>query len=164
MASFAQLDENNTVLGVFKISNDEILDENGNESEELGIQKCKELFGEDLNFVQTWYGNPPEKRYRLAAVGGLYLPEHDVFALSKPFNSWVLNTETYEWEPPISVPPLPYENPVRYEWNEELVDWDEVEIPKLEVPEGLNGDYEWNPTVGRWEFIQSEEPVGITTS
>lgn len=164
MASFAQLDENNNILSIIKISNDEISDENGNEIEELGIKKCKELFGEDSNWVQTWFGNPVSKRYRTAAVGGLYIPEHDVFVWPKPFNSWVLNTETYEWVSPIPFPPLPYANPVKYEWDEYSVSWRETEPPKPEPPDGKEVEYVWNSDEGHWEMIEVEEPVGITTS
>ena len=53
MAHFAQLDENNIVLQVNVISNGDILDENGNESEEMGIQLCKDLVGQDTKWVQT---------------------------------------------------------------------------------------------------------------
>ena len=45
MAHFAELDQNNVVTQVIVISNDDILDENGNESEQVGIQFCKNLYG-----------------------------------------------------------------------------------------------------------------------
>ena len=82
MASFAQLDENNVVLNVIKISNEDVIDENGIEREELGVQKCKEILGEDTKWVQTWFGTNP-KRVRPATVGGSYLPGVDVFVAKK---------------------------------------------------------------------------------
>ena len=47
MAHFAEIDSNldNVVLRVLVIGNEDILDENGEESEALGIAFCKSLFG-----------------------------------------------------------------------------------------------------------------------
>ena len=53
MAHFAQLDENNVVINVIVIHNNDILDENGNESEEVGIKFLKSIFGEATRWVQT---------------------------------------------------------------------------------------------------------------
>lgn len=143
MASFAQLDENNTVINVIKIeNNDEIIDQNGNESEELGIQKCKTLFGENTNWIQTWFGNPPEKRYRPAIVGGLYLPEHDVFTDFKKYKNWDLDLSTYTWQPPTPKPESDPNFPIDYRWDDDSVSWVEYEIPKPDV-QILQGQEEW---------------------
>lgn len=155
MASFAQLDDNNHVINTIKISNEEILDENGNESEELGINRCKELFGENTNWIQTWYGTVDEtKRFRTAIVDGEYIPEYDVFTKRKPFPSWTLNTTTYEWEPPTPEPDRVLERPVLHEWNEETSSWIEVDIPKPTEED----EWKWNTEKGFWQ------PVGIATS
>jgi hypothetical protein len=45
MAHFAKLDENNVVLEIIVIDNNDILDENGNESEEKGRAFCEFLTG-----------------------------------------------------------------------------------------------------------------------
>ena len=59
MAHFAEIDSNldNVVLRVIVIGNEDILDENGEESEALGIAFCKNLFGEETEWVQTSYNN-----------------------------------------------------------------------------------------------------------
>ena len=46
MAHFAEIDSNldNVVLRVLVIGNDDILDENGEENEAIGIAYCKSLF------------------------------------------------------------------------------------------------------------------------
>lgn len=54
MAHFAELDEYGYVRRVVVIANEEILDENGQESEALGIVRCNELCGES-RWVQTSY-------------------------------------------------------------------------------------------------------------
>ena len=165
MASFAELDENNKVINVIKISNQEVLDENGNESEEVGIQRCKNLFGENTKWVQTFFGDTETpRRGNPAKILGYYIESLDAFTTRKIYDSWTLNEETLNWESPIPVPPLPYENPIRYEWNEETTSWQEVEVPKPEISEFSNIDYEWDPNLGVWKIIQLEEPVGIATS
>ena len=55
MAHFAQLDDNNIVVTVIVINNNELLDQDGNEIEQKGIDFCKSLYGQDTNWVQTSY-------------------------------------------------------------------------------------------------------------
>lgn len=132
MANFAQLDENNKVVNIIVISNDDILDENGQESEELGIARCKEIVGQDTNWIQTSYNDNIRCRY--ARIGGYYIPEHDAFVPPKPFDSWTLNTDTFNWQPPV---PWPTETPEGkiYNWDEENQEWileDYVTPPDLQ--------------------------------
>lgn len=118
MAHFAELDENNIVTNVIVVHNDEILDENGNESEQKGIDFCANLLGG--KWIQTSYNNNFRKNY--AGIGYLYDPIRDAFIGQKPFPSWVLNEDTCRWETPI---PMPLGKP--YLWNEETVSW--IEVP-----------------------------------
>jgi hypothetical protein len=164
MASFAELDENNIVINVIKISNDEILDENGNESEELGIQKCKQLFGEDKKWVQTWFSSPPPKRHRTAIIGGFYNEKNDVFMEANYRKGYILDEQGLNWIAPIPKPNSSHENPIEYEWNETTLSWDEVEIPKPPIPEGSSIDYKWNTEIGVWDIVLPEEPVGISST
>ena len=57
MAHLAQIDYENKVLHVSVVRNEDILDENGNESEEVGIKFLKSIFGEATRWVQTSYNN-----------------------------------------------------------------------------------------------------------
>jgi len=92
MAYFAELDENNIVLRVLSISDNDLLDENGNEIEALGIAKCKEFFGQETNWLQTSYNTivgthkngkiPLRKNY--AGIGFSYDPQRDAFIPPKP--------------------------------------------------------------------------------
>ena len=77
MAHFAQLDDNNFVLQVVVISNNDILDNNGNESEEIGIQLCQSFFGKDTIWKQTSYNNTFRKIY--AGIGFFYDENLDKF-------------------------------------------------------------------------------------
>ena len=76
MAHFAQLDENNIVTNVINVNNEDIIDENGNESEELGIQICQSHFP-DTRWVQTSYNN--NMRNIFAGRGMYYHEEYDIF-------------------------------------------------------------------------------------
>jgi hypothetical protein len=151
MASFAQLNNSNHVINVIKIANDnDILDSEGNENEALGISKCKSLFGLDTNWKQTWYGTPPKSRFRGAIVDGEYIPEYDVFTKRKPYDSWTLNTTTYEWEAPISEPTPITATPERWVWQESSLSWVTEDIPKPETMEG--GTWTWDPTTPFWKW------------
>jgi hypothetical protein len=126
MAHFARLDENNIVTEVIVVNNDDFIDGNGNENEELGQQVCRNLRRDpDSRWVQTSYNNKIRCRY--AGIGYIYDKEYDVFLTPKPFSSWVLDIETYFWEPPIPQPELTeeqIESGNYYEWNEENVEWE----------------------------------------
>jgi hypothetical protein len=125
MAHFAQLDENNIVTQVIVVDNKDITDPfTGQEDEILGIAFCKKLLGG--KWVQTSYNNNIRKRY--AGVGYSYNPGLDAFVPPKPFESWVLNNETTDWESPVGPAPELTEAEVeagsRYQWNEENGEWD----------------------------------------
>jgi len=125
MAHFAQIGYDNQVLRVSVVRNEDILDANGNESEEVGIQFLKSVHGHLTNWLQTSYNN--NFRFRYAGIGMIYNVEHDVFLPPQPYSSWILNTETYEWESPIPEPELTEEqreSGSSYEWNEETQEWE----------------------------------------
>jgi hypothetical protein len=119
MAHFAELDENNIVKQVIVVHNNELLDENGNESEQKGIDFCVNLLGG--TWIQTSYNSNFRKNY--AQIGGIYDPTRDAFIAEKLFNSWVLNEDTCVWQAPISYPA----DGKLYVWDEATLSW--VEIP-----------------------------------
>lgn len=118
MAHFAQIDSNNIVLQVIVVSNDDIM-ENGVESEEKGIQFCKNLLGQDKNWVQTSYNSNFRKNF--AIIGSTYRQDIDAFIYPSPFPSWTLNETTGKWEPPVPDPSS--ETNGQFDWNEELQQW-----------------------------------------
>lgn len=124
MAHFAQIGYDNKVLRVDTVRNEDILDGNGNESEEVGIQFLKSVHGPLTNWIQTSYNN--NFRYRYAGAGMVYDNHHDVFLYPQPHPSWALNTETYEWDPPTPEPELTEEQKESgnyYEWDEDNLEW-----------------------------------------
>ena len=85
MAHFAELNSDNKVIGVFKVENAVITDENNQEQESLGVDFLKGLFGSDKIYKQTSYNNTIRKNY--ARLGDTYDSVRDAFISDKPFNS-----------------------------------------------------------------------------
>jgi hypothetical protein len=127
MAHFAKLDENNQVIEVIVVINEVIIDEKGNESEELGISFCKQLFGEDTNWIQASYNGNIRKRY--PAIGDTYNETLDAFIIPKPYSSWILNTETCDWEAPVPQPEVSQDQFA--EWNEDNIEWVIIQKPDV---------------------------------
>ena len=75
MAHFAELDENNVVTRVIVIHNNELLNENGNESEQKGINFCVAHYGG--TWIQTSYNGNFRKNF--AGIGYIYNPVTDEF-------------------------------------------------------------------------------------
>ena len=116
MAHFAELGEDNVVLRVIVVSNDDCKDEDGNESEAVGAEFCRNLLGG--TWKQTSYNN--NMRVRYAGIGYKYDSALDAFIAPKPFPSWTLNEETADWEAPT---PRPTEG--LWFWDEEAQEWQE---------------------------------------
>ena len=122
MAHFAEWDNDNNVIRVIVDDNNDILDENGNESEEVGINFCTQLLGGI--WKQTSYNATFRKNY--AGIGFTYDAEKDAFIPPKPFSKWVLNEDTCLWEAPVAYP----DDEKRYAWNDNKGEWEELVIPE----------------------------------
>lgn len=125
MAHFAELNEDNIVTQVIVVSNDDILDDEGNESEEVGLNFLEQLFGH-RNWKQTSYNGNFRKNY--AGIGYKYDENLDGFIEPQPYPSWNLDNETLKWVPPV---PMPKENEgksILHIWNEENINWDCITI------------------------------------
>ena len=119
MAHFAQL-ENNVVTKVIVVDNEVLIDENGNENEQIGIDFCSHLVGG--NWKQTSYNGNFRKNY--AGIGDTYDEVRDAFISPKPYNSWTLDEETCQWKAPVDYPT----DGKFYGWNEETTTWNEVTL------------------------------------
>lgn len=119
MAHFAKLDENNNVLAVCVINND-VITINGVESEQAGINFLTQLYNYTL-WKQTSYNKNIRKNY--AGIGFTYDATRDAFIPPKPFNSWVLDEDTCQWQAPT---PIPIVEGKRYYWSEDDLSWREV--------------------------------------
>lgn len=123
MAYFAQL-ENNIVQQVISISNNDAPDPAPSNSEPLGQAFIANVLGLSGTWKQTSYNGTFRKHY--AGIGYTYDDVLDAFIPPKPYPSWLLNTETCNWEAPV-----PYPNDGKmYYWDEETQQWVEMPQPK----------------------------------
>ena len=111
MAHFAILNESNIVIRVEVINNAVLLDGDGVEQEQLGIDFLTSLYGAG-NYKQTSYNKKIRKNY--AGVGYTYDAVKDKFIKSKPYASWSLD-ENDDWKAPITYP----DDDKDYYWNED---------------------------------------------
>ena len=133
MAHFAKLGTENIVLQIVVLSNNAILDEDGKESEQIGMDFLNNLYKTNDVWKQTSYntfggvhkldGTPLRKNY--AGIGYTYDETRDAFIAPKPYSSWTLNEDTCLWEAPVAYP----DDGKRYNWNEETTSWVEVVLP-----------------------------------
>ena len=121
MAYFAKLGTGNIVEKVISINNAVITDANGVEQEQLGVDFINKLYNTRDVWKQTSYNNNIRKNY--AGVGYHYDQARDAFIPPKPFNSWILNETTCQWEAPVAYPT----DGQYYKWNETIVNWELVE-------------------------------------
>lgn len=63
-----------------------------------------------------------------AIVGGEY--DGEKFWLPQPYPSWIKNEELNEWEAPIPSPASSEEDLQYYKWNEETLNWEEIQVPE----------------------------------
>ena len=159
MAHFVQLDESNVVIQTIVVSNAEVIDVDGKESEEKGIAFCQSLFGADTVWKKTSYNGSIRKRY--AEVGFLYDATFDAFIKPKPQAnpSFIIDPVALDW-----VPPVPRPTDAVYRWEESSVSWVKVPQPypswtasgdplvwKPPVPRPVgNKSYHWDETTQSW--------------
>lgn len=118
MAHFAQL-SGSIVQQVIVVDNN-IITNGSQEVEQLGVDFCKSIFGSDTEWKQTSYNN--ELRGSFAGTGFTYNSTLNAFISPKPYTSWILNTGSYQWDPPTPIPEQI--NDERYYWNEDELRWD----------------------------------------
>jgi hypothetical protein len=114
MAHYAFLNENNIVTEVI-----------------TGIDETELIEGLD---TETWYGNFRNQvckrtsyngnyRKNYAGIGYTYDEARDAFISPKPFDSWILDEDTCNWNSPVAYPA----DGKMYQWDEEQQQWTEVE-------------------------------------
>jgi hypothetical protein len=116
MAHYAFLNENNIVTEVI-----------------VGIDETELIEGLD---PETWYGNFRGQtckrtsyngniRKNYAGVGYTYDEARDAFIAPKPFDSWLLDKETCQWQAPVAYPT----DGLMYQWIESNLNWQAVTNP-----------------------------------
>jgi hypothetical protein len=128
MAHYAFLDENNIVADVI-VGKDE--NEDGVDWEQhygaFRGQTCKRTSYNTQGGVHSSGGTPFRKNY--AGIGYSYDSERDAFIPQRPYPSWVLDEDSCLWEAPVAMPTDAGtgEPPKRYTWDEDLINWIEVQ-------------------------------------
>ena len=122
MAHFAKLGIGNVVEKIHVVSNDVAT------TEQAGVYFLNNLYNTRDVFKQTSYntfggehllgGTPFRKNF--ATIGGRYDSSRDAFIPVQPYNSWILNETTCQWEAPVAYPTDGQE----YNWNETTKQWD----------------------------------------
>jgi hypothetical protein len=113
MAHYAFLNDNNIVTEVITGKDENELLEGLTPEEWYGNfrgQRC----------IRTSYNGNIRKNY--AGIGYTYDEQRDAFIAPKPFNSWILNEGTCQWEAPVAYPT----DEKFYVWNENQRNWEEV--------------------------------------
>ena len=100
------------------------------------------MFGDPASFIQTSYNTHGGVHYgpdgqldggialrkNYAGIGFAYDALLDAFIPPKPYPSWLLDTQTCLWDPPVPYP----SDGKQYYWDEETLSW-------VEVPNQTNG-------------------------
>lgn len=123
MAHYAFIDKNNIVTQVIigKNENENNIDWEIHYSEVMG-QLCKRTSYNTVKGKHLENGIPFRKNY--AGIGYTYDQQRDAFIPPKPFESWVLDEETCDWNAPIQHP----NDGKRYSWNEKTTSWVEMVV------------------------------------
>ena len=117
MGYFAKLNDSNIVIDMAGVDNAVMDNLPFPESEPLGIAFLTEWSGGYTNWKQTSYNKSFRKNY--AGIGFTYDQNLDAFIPEKPYPSWLLNTNTCQWQAPV-----PYPNDQKpYIWDEATQSW-----------------------------------------
>ena len=119
MAHFAKIDDSNIVMGIEVVNNNILLDGDGVEQEQLGIDFLVSLYGSGT-FKQTSYNGNFRKNY--AGIGYTYDENRDAFIEPQPYPSWTLVEDTCQWTSPVVKP----DDGKNYEWDEATTNWKEI--------------------------------------
>jgi hypothetical protein len=145
MAHYAQINEDNVVVDIMKIS-----DEYEDYGEDFINNVCM-IPGRWIKTSYNTFGNKHKYggapfRGNYAIIGGTYDPIRDVFLPKKLYPSMVLNEETFLWEYAVPFPDIIVLPPQklltdipgriimkedRFEWNEDIVNWELKHYEKI---------------------------------
>lgn len=112
MSHWAEIDLENKVIKV-------LVGDNNDPAGDEGYQWLIDNLGG--TWIKTSYNNNIRKNY--AGIGFTYDAARDAFIPPKPFNSWVLDEDTCQWQAPT---PRPTEGD--WYWDESTLTWIEMEM------------------------------------
>ncbi len=146
MAYFAKI-EDGLVTQVIAVGNKDCKDADGNESEQVGRDFIASL-KLDGDWKRTSYNTRGGKHYdpdtnqedngvafrkNYAGIGYRYDEERDAFIPPSPFESWLLDEDTCNWNAPKPMPETELNDDGRpsflWKWDEEQQDWVRWDFP-----------------------------------
>ena len=122
MAHYAFINDNNIVTEVITGRDEDDLAEGVTSWEDyygaIRGQRCLRTSYNTTGNMHLFEGIPFRGNY--AGVGFEYREDLDAFIPQKPFESWILNEETFLWDAPVARPEGVWV------WDEQAGDWSEV--------------------------------------
>lgn len=118
MAHFAKIESGNVVTQVVVVDNKDTADASGVEKEHIGVAHLEKILGG--NWKQTSYNGNFRKNY--AGIGYTFDEQRNAFIPPKPFNSWIINEDTCQWQAPVAMP----NDGQMYTWSEDNLQWEIV--------------------------------------
>jgi hypothetical protein len=125
MSHFAKLDENNIVIFVTvgRQEDDgkeaELCERTGDTYKQTSYNTRAGVYYDNTT-LEPAADQSKALRKNFAGLGYTYDAERDAFIPPKPFDSWLLDEETCNWEAPVPYP----SDGFRYSWNESEIDWE----------------------------------------
>ena len=168
MATFAELDSNNIVLRVVKADDNDVANNGGEYSDQAAehfktVLPLSENGGKWIQCSVNTLGNThllggTPKRKNSPGPGDTYDPVNDGFRITKkPFESWILNPDTFLWEAPVA---KPSEENHQVNWNEELQVWYGIKYLENPVDENdIQPVEHWNPNTNSWDSYGTYTPA-----
>jgi len=121
MAHYAFLDENNIVTEVI-VGKDESNFSWEQQYSFIRGQLCKRTSYNTNAGIHKLGGTAFRKNF--AGIGYTYDETRDAFIPPKPYNSWILNEDTCNWNAPVALPIEELEENEYYFWNESIINWE----------------------------------------
>jgi hypothetical protein len=112
VSNWAEIDSDNKVIRV-------LVGDNNDPAGDEGYQWLLDNLGG--TWIKTSYNANIRKNY--AGIDYTYDEELDAFIAPKPFESWVLDEATCQWNAPVAYPT----DEKDYYWSEDDLEWQEVE-------------------------------------
>lgn len=134
MSHYALVNEENIVYDVafFHESVEETDIESYFESKNIKAIKTSYNTKNNMHYIydeesKKFIENPSGSlRKNYASVGFTYNEELDAFIPPKPYNSWILDEDKGDWNPPVSFPEDGLNGDKKYIWSEENLEWVEI--------------------------------------
>jgi hypothetical protein len=143
MGLVCELNSNNIVINTIIVDDSDIVNNGGYGSEEFITwfkNNIRPLSENGVKYIDA------TKQIKQPSPNYIYDPINNVFYVQKPYNSWILNQNNWEWEAPV---PFPSGNNVSLD-QLYITGWDESNQKWYYIKD--NNRYNWNTSLMNWEI------------